>query len=536
MKEAELRDIISENIEVLEKGLVLLEKERYIPNSLGTNGFVDLYARDEKGNHVIIELKKSKGSSREAIHEVIKYVEGVKGFLGVKNEEIRVIVASTDWSELLIPLSRFVQDSKIYVLGLQIEIDEFGKIKTSHIDWIDSIRGRAISPFQEICLYKDEKTLNQGIQSIEKVCQYKGIENYVILVMRLNDKDYLAQSKQTICVTDFENGGDREVGIPVYRYLVNFAMQKLSIEEYLKILALDPDMNEEIEEILSMDNDEEEILVSLHDLFLSLEPQFYADHEEIGYPSKINAVFEEDSYKLERVQRYGFFEKNNLLSDDTIISEILGQDGETKQKLKKSVDVSNRAQMAAIREKVKWVLEYNVVWKHNFLRCLDDIELEFPESNIDVSIYNPSTGIFTIYNTLTQKHGSLYIPSYYIIVHNPEPVRMYFGGLTDNGRMTTFDQILKKYYMGDLTLLLFHISCGAQDYRDVEIKEDMGCMYRSYYCTLKDREQEFFFLDDNQWKYCDPLNPLEEYKSYLENHAILAKQIVKTISERYYKS
>ena len=74
MKEAELRDRIADHIEVLENGLVLLKKEKYIPNSLGTKGFIDLYAKDEKGNHVIIELKKSDASAREAIHEVFKYV------------------------------------------------------------------------------------------------------------------------------------------------------------------------------------------------------------------------------------------------------------------------------------------------------------------------------------------------------------------------------------------------------------------------------------------------------------------------------
>ena len=97
MKEAELRDRIADHIEVLENGLVLLKKEKYIPNSLGTKGFIDLYAKDEKGNHVIIELKKSDASAREAIHEVFKYVEGVKSYLGARDHEIRVIVASTDW-------------------------------------------------------------------------------------------------------------------------------------------------------------------------------------------------------------------------------------------------------------------------------------------------------------------------------------------------------------------------------------------------------------------------------------------------------
>ena len=169
-------------------------------------------------------------------------------------------------------------------------------------------------------------------------------------------------------------------------------------------------------------------------------------------------IFEQSDYKLTKIQRYGFFKNNKLLSDDTIVSEILGKDGQTKQMLKKMVDVSNRAQMSAIREQVKRVLENNVVWKNHILRILNDIEIEFSASKIEISLFNPSTGIFTPYFVLTQNQGSLYIPSFYIIVHNPDSVRMYFGGLMENGRAMAFDDLLKKYYMGDLNVLFFNMS------------------------------------------------------------------------------
>ncbi|TOO56041.1 endonuclease NucS domain-containing protein, partial [Vibrio parahaemolyticus] len=64
MKESEIRDILAEKICVLEEGLTLQKKEQYIPNELGTRGFIDLYARDVEGNHVLIELKRSKPATR----------------------------------------------------------------------------------------------------------------------------------------------------------------------------------------------------------------------------------------------------------------------------------------------------------------------------------------------------------------------------------------------------------------------------------------------------------------------------------------
>ena len=77
MKESALRDLIAQNIHKLKAGLKLLQKEQYIPNRHGTKSFIDLYAKDENGRHVLIELKRSAAASRQALHEVTKYVEGV---------------------------------------------------------------------------------------------------------------------------------------------------------------------------------------------------------------------------------------------------------------------------------------------------------------------------------------------------------------------------------------------------------------------------------------------------------------------------
>ena len=70
MKESALRDLIAQKISQLKPGLTLLQKEQYIPGEHGTKSFIDLYARDEKGRHVLIELKRSNTAARQALHEV----------------------------------------------------------------------------------------------------------------------------------------------------------------------------------------------------------------------------------------------------------------------------------------------------------------------------------------------------------------------------------------------------------------------------------------------------------------------------------
>ncbi|MFL5381531.1 MAG: endonuclease NucS domain-containing protein, partial [Longimicrobiaceae bacterium] len=85
-----IRDYLVEDISLLGQDLTVMEKEKYVPHHLGTRGFIDILAKDGRGNFVIIELKRSGASSREAIHEVFKYVEGIKQQQLANDGEIRV--------------------------------------------------------------------------------------------------------------------------------------------------------------------------------------------------------------------------------------------------------------------------------------------------------------------------------------------------------------------------------------------------------------------------------------------------------------
>ena len=79
-----MRGLVARNIGALECDLVLIDKERFIPNSAGTRGFIDLLARDGADNLVLGELKCSDAAARESIHEVLKDVEGAEAISGSK--------------------------------------------------------------------------------------------------------------------------------------------------------------------------------------------------------------------------------------------------------------------------------------------------------------------------------------------------------------------------------------------------------------------------------------------------------------------
>ena len=73
--ETDLRDHVAADLTLLEAGLTLVTTEFPLPNAVGTRGRVDILARDRHGMWVVIELKRSNTSAREALHELAKYVE-----------------------------------------------------------------------------------------------------------------------------------------------------------------------------------------------------------------------------------------------------------------------------------------------------------------------------------------------------------------------------------------------------------------------------------------------------------------------------
>src|SRR5439155_21858295 len=107
--EDKIRDFLAEHLELLEAGLVLVEKEYRLPNPLGAGGKIDLVARDPFGHIVIIEIKRSDQAARQALNEVHKYTALFRTLQGLDETRVRVMVVSTEWHELLVPFSEYAE-------------------------------------------------------------------------------------------------------------------------------------------------------------------------------------------------------------------------------------------------------------------------------------------------------------------------------------------------------------------------------------------------------------------------------------------
>lgn len=255
MKESALRDLIAQKISQLKPGLTLLQKEQYIPGEHGTKSFIDLYARDEKGRHVLIELKRSNIAARQALHEVSKYVEQVKQHFGAKDSEIFAIIASTEWGELLLPFSRFCEDAGFSIEGIQIDVTEdHSDFQARPISPLATIRGRLIAPWHHIYWYTDKDALQRGIAAIEGAYSAKGIDDYVIVSFYLPDPSTLEERRAALLaeVANMLKVPQASLSTslasfspPTYEYMAYTAVQMLPDETCLQIISCDEALFEE---------------------------------------------------------------------------------------------------------------------------------------------------------------------------------------------------------------------------------------------------------------------------------------------------
>jgi len=91
MKEKELEDKLVKNLNKIESGLSLIERQKRV-----SGGVIDLFCKDKNDNYVIVEIKRKPHTN--VVGQLAKYnMSLVKG--GLKKRKLRTILVAQDLSK-----------------------------------------------------------------------------------------------------------------------------------------------------------------------------------------------------------------------------------------------------------------------------------------------------------------------------------------------------------------------------------------------------------------------------------------------------
>jgi hypothetical protein len=178
--EASIRDFLAKNLYLIENqtGLKLIQKEFPLGNVSGAGGRIDILAKDQFDIFVVIEIKKSNKTAREALHELHKYTSLFRTIQGVSADRIRCILISTHWHELLVPFSNFVRIFDYPVDGYQLLLNKAGiPTKANPIEIVPESEEIFPFPLHHIFLFSEAESRDIAIKSLQQALSSLGANN-----------------------------------------------------------------------------------------------------------------------------------------------------------------------------------------------------------------------------------------------------------------------------------------------------------------------------------------------------------------------
>lgn len=188
-REAVLRDYIAKHLDELEAELTLIQKEYPLPVSPhGAGGSIDILAEDGAGHFVVIEIKKTDHSARETLHELSKYITLLREREGLGRAEIRCIVLSVEWRELLEPFSYFQAMADVQVQGFAVEEEPGQPIRYTPVVPRPVTDLPSFSPDFDLFVYETEAERRKHLSWIRKrIKDLAGVKAAFVQLDRVDD-------------------------------------------------------------------------------------------------------------------------------------------------------------------------------------------------------------------------------------------------------------------------------------------------------------------------------------------------------------
>ncbi|QQA77096.1 endonuclease NucS domain-containing protein [Pectobacterium parmentieri] len=467
--EAEIRDFLAKNLDMIETGLMLQKKEQHLKNDNGASGFVDIFARDQKGRIVIIEIKKSDAAARQGLQELAKYAALVRAKSLIKSTEYRLIILSVEWHELLTPFSEFYHNTRYALKGGRISLGEDGF--PEQIKWINPSPKQAERSFSRrhfIWEYNDIFKARTGAQAGTQYMRRIGLCNFIFAIITLTN---------------------RESGIS---HLVYFSQQEESAEFYLEIINrrfFGEDL-EEFNDWLEGMTEPSDILGELADKVWesneedSLYDKMAAEGSQISHPEKAQYWLADDMVEDVEIIRSGLFVEADL-SDRDLLAELRGMQGGSTYNIDIVASLASKPEVDALLIAADKVLFYNSVWRTN-VRSIVAYALHKKAISLELKAFSNDDILKTLVWT---PFAQGYLP-YFIVKLSFADHEEAFGGVIEwNNHCPDWKGMVDTYFEGDVGNLMFHRHFGSIRSLNGEIMEFLGLNYALLHKDSLDNEE-----------------------------------------------
>jgi hypothetical protein len=436
--EEQIRDYIAENLDFISKDLTLIQKEFYLQAHIGARGYIDILAKDIFNNFVIIEIKRSEQAARQTINELLKYQGLIKQIYKAQESEIKLIIVSTTWDELIVPFSEICES--VFISGYKIELNSQNIPKSiSIIEPIEPLNlERKISPLQTVELFYTIEKRDSFLKIIKSKLYGMGIEDYVLI--KLNS-----------------NGSNNRI---IYPFALYFAFQRQIMLKNYKIL---PKLDDEINDI-EFDNEDQKLKYIDELIYVEIDTYMHHDSMESSDPVKFNSIINSGHWDIVEIDKNGIFLTDPRISDELILHEIKGFDGENETRYLEFTDSRNIKKLDKIQNNIKKSLQWNNQLFKHINQILESTMVESKNFKIVVEIFYPRS-VFDAIWRLYYTSDSNYMPIYNIVVmfDDSNVIYHYKGELAWNGKTVNMEKVFKKITEDDTFFTFFQCTIGSYD-------------------------------------------------------------------------
>lgn len=295
--------------------------------------------------------------------------------------------------------------------------------------------------------------------------------------------------------------------------------------EVLNYNVKEPEDVYNLDELIEDYGSEEEAYEVIRSDYLSLyETKVKYDDVEIGYPEKLMTM---NLWKLIKLHRFGFFEKDIRLTDDTILYECKGLDGVNDSIFYSFADSRQVAKIKEIKDNSLNCLRCNETWSKTLKRIYETLDNQ-GDYSVNIVINNLDNIIESILMAL-QSDNPLLFPNFELVIdiENSDKTYIYRGVVTYNGSISNFCKLNEMFFKGDFFYYFILRQFNGNSTINKDIMEYFGLNYNIEVAKINGKEVDIkqLKLVNGELKY----DNIKDNQRYIQDFARQNHELIRDL-------